>query len=74
MSDDIALQRASRACIRVERNGDPHWVACEDGHFALHVQYGGGAVIVSVGSGSEDIAAFREWLDFHWPNTTSPIQ
>jgi len=59
-------QAASRARIRAERNGDPHWVELPGGMFALHIQYGGNAVIVSVGQGSGDIAAFREWLAFHW--------
>jgi len=57
----IALQRASRARLRAA-SLNPHWVEFDDGTFALHIQYGGNAVIVSVGEGSQDIEAFREWL------------
>ena len=65
---DVGLQATSRARIRVERDGDPHWVDLGGGRFALHIQYAGNAVIVDVGAGSEDATAFREWLAYHWPD------
>ena len=64
---DVTLQRDSRARIRGERDGDPHWTYLGDGRFALHIQSGGNAVVVDVGQGTEDQMAFREWLTFHWP-------
>lgn len=62
------LQRRSRARIRAERGLAPSAADLGDGYFALHIQYGGGAVIVRVGGGngppgSGDVEAFREWLD-----------
>lgn len=60
------LQRESRARIRAERSGDPDWTDLGDGWFALHIQYGGGAVTVHF-DGSGDADAFREWLEFNWP-------
>lgn len=61
------LQAESRARIRAERKGNPHWTDLGDGYFALHIQYGGNAVVISCGPGSNDIAAVREWLEYHWP-------
>jgi len=58
------VQRASRRRIREDRRGDPHWTDEGDGYFALHIQYGGNAVVIHVGAGSEDQAAFREWLEY----------
>lgn len=63
MSEREALQRESRARIRAERNLDPHYADLGDGAFALHIQYGGNALIANVGPGSGDQEAFREWLD-----------
>ena len=63
----IDLQGASRHQVRLQRQGNPSWVDLGDGRFALHIQYGGNAVVVDVGRGSEDAAAMREWLEFHWP-------
>ena len=60
-------QAKSRERIRSERRGNPMWVDLGDGKFALHIQYGGNAVVVDIGPGTEDRAAFREWLTFHWP-------
>jgi hypothetical protein len=72
MSEEQRLQRESRERIRSDRRGDPNWVDLEDGYFALHIQYGGNATIVRVHGGSEDIAAFREWLEYHWPTAKDP--
>ena len=66
MIEGSELQRQSRARVRAERKGDPNWTDLGDGYFALHIQYGGGALIVHL-NGSSDVDALREWLDFHWP-------
>ena len=66
MTERGELQAKSRARIRAETNGDPSWVDLGDGCFALHIQYGGNAVVLQV-AGSGDADAFREWLGYHWP-------
>ena len=64
MSDPAELRKKSRRRIVQENNGDPSLTDLGDGYFALHIQYGGNAVVVNVGTGTEDQAAFREWVEF----------